>query len=311
VRILVLGAGATGGYFGGRLAEAGTDVTFLVRERRRDQLERDGLRIDSPYGDVAIPVKTVVAADLRPVHDAVLLTCKAYDLDGAIAAVGPGIATDGFVLPVLNGLAHIARLRAVFGDRRVLGGTARIQSTLTPAGVVKQFNDWNTLTLGELDGRMTDRVRTFAGLLAASKGVQVRAVTDILGQLWEKLVHLSTAATLTALMRANIGEIVRTPEGGAMLLRLLDFNAEIAARNGHAPSPAFLETYRKVFSQADSTYSTSLLRDIERGAPTEGDHIVGFMLREARRLGLDDTLLAIAHTHIMAYEARRAAGRLS
>jgi len=310
MKILVLGAGATGGYFGGRLAEAGADVTFLVRGPRREQLGRDGLRIESPYGDLTLPVNSIEAKDLRPVHDVVLLTCKAYDLDEAIAAVGPGLAGSGCVLPVLNGLGHIARLQQALGDKRVLGGTARIQATLTPAGVVKQFNDWNTLTLGELDGRITPRVEELAALLAAARGVEAHAVADVMGKLWEKLVHLATAATMTALMRANVGEIVRTPAGGAMILRLLEAMAEIAARNGHPPSAAFMASYRQVFAQADSMYSTSLLRDIERGARTEGDPIVGFMLNEARRLGLDDTLLTIAHTHLMAYEQRRLADRL-
>jgi 2-dehydropantoate 2-reductase len=146
MRYLVLGAGGTGGYFGGRLAESGADVTFLVRDGRRKSLSEQGLRIESPFGDAKIAVKTVVAAEVTPVYDAVILTCKAYDLDAAVAAIAPAVASNGYVLPFLNGIAHIDVLNEKFGRHRVLGGTAKIQATIMPDGAIRQFNDWRTLT---------------------------------------------------------------------------------------------------------------------------------------------------------------------
>lgn len=192
MRYLVLGAGGTGGYFGGRLAESGADVTFLVRDGRRKSLSEQGLRIESPFGDAKIAVKTVVAAEVTPVYDAVILTCKAYDLDAAVAAIAPAVASNGYVLPFLNGIAHIDVLNEKFGRHRVLGGTAKIQATIMPDGAIRQFNDWRTLTFGEQSGEMTERVRTLAALFEAAKGVEVFAVTDIVQRMWEKLVHLST-----------------------------------------------------------------------------------------------------------------------
>src|SRR5215470_2835416 len=106
VRILVLGAGGIGGYFGGRLAEAGADVTFLVRPRRREQIAREGLRIESPLGNATIAAKTVLAEELKPEYDLVLFTCKAYDLDSAMEAIAPAVGPKCAVLPVLNGVAH-------------------------------------------------------------------------------------------------------------------------------------------------------------------------------------------------------------
>ena len=156
-KILVLGAGGTGGYFGGRLAESGADVTFLVREGRRKMLSEQGLRIESPFGDAQIAVKTVVAPKVAPAYDAVILACKAYDLDAAIAAIAPAVAPTGYVLPFLNGIAHIDILNEKFGRHRVLGGTAKIQATITPNGAIRQFNDWRTLTFGEQSGEMLER----------------------------------------------------------------------------------------------------------------------------------------------------------
>ena len=310
-RILVLGAGGTGGYFGGRLAESGADVTFLVREGRRKVLSEEGLQIESQFGDAQIAVKTTVAAEVAPVYDAVILTCKAYDLDDAVAAIAPAVAPNGYVLPFLNGIAHIDILNEKFGRHRVLGGTAKIQSTVMPNGTIRQFNDWRTLTFGEQSGEKTERVTALAALFEAAKGVEVFAVTDIAQRMWEKLVHLSTAAAMTCLMRANVGEIVRTPHGRDLVLDQLRCGAAIAAANGHAPSAAFMRSWEETFSQPDSQYSTSMLRDIERGGQTEVDHILGFMLNKAVAAQIPCNTLLLAYTNVKAFEQRRAAGRLS
>lgn len=311
MRVLVLGAGGTGGYFGGRLAESGADVTFLVRDGRRKSLSEQGLRIESPFGDARLAVRTVVAAEVAPVYDAVILTCKAYDLDAAVAAIAPAVAPDGCVLPFLNGIAHIDVLNETFGRHRVLGGTAKIQSTIMPDGAIRQFNDWRTLTFGEQSGEMTQRVTALAALFEAAKGVEVVAVADIVQRMWEKLVHLSTAASMTCLMRANVGEIVRTPYGRALFLDQLRCGAAIAAANGHPPSAAFMTSWEDTFSQADSQYSTSMLRDIERGGQTEVEHVLGFMLRNAEKAKIPCNTLLLAYTSVKAFEQRRAAGRLS
>ena len=309
-KILVLGAGGTGGYFGGRLAESGADVTFLVREGRRKILSEQGLRIESPYGDARIAAKTVVESELAPIYDAVILTCKAYDLDTAVAAIAPAVAPTGYVLPFLNGIAHIDVLNEKFGRHHVLGGTAKIQATIMPNGAIRQFNDWRTLTFGEQSGEMTERVRALAALFEAAKGVEGFAVTDIVQRMWEKLVHLSTAAAMTCLMRANVGEIVRTPHGRELFLDQLRCGAAIAAANGHGPSAAFMKSWEETFSQPDSQYSTSMLRDIERGGQTEVEHILGFMLDKAKKAQIPCNTLLLAYTNVMAFEQRRAADRL-
>ncbi len=310
MKILVLGAGGIGGYFGGRLAETGADVTFLVREKRKSQLDRDGLSIASQYGNANIRVRAVLAQGLKPEYDCVLLTCKAYDLDSAMQAIAPAIGKDTFILPELNGIAHIERLNVRYGREHVLGGTAKIAVTLTPEGVVKHLNDWNYITFGEQGGAMSPRVCALAVLFDKSPAVKAKAVPDVMQEMWEKCVHLATAASMTCLMRAPVGDIVRTRFGATLMMQQLESSAAIARHNGHPPSDAFMQSYRELFSKSDSIYGTSMLRDIERGGPIEADHIIGFMVDKAKAAGADDTLFRIAYTHLKAYENRRAAGRL-
>ncbi len=310
MRILVLGAGALGGYFGARLLEAGAEVAFLVRPRRRAQLEADGLAVESPYGALRRPVPLLSPGEVSPGWDVVLLACKAYDLDDAIAAIRPAVDARTAVLPVLNGISHIETLQRIFGAERVLGGIAKIQATLAPDGTVRHLNDWRYLTFGEMDGRMSPRVEALAEAAAGAKGVVAAAVPDIAFRMWEKLVHLGTSAVCTVLMRANVGEIVRSPGGAALLRRVLERNAAIAAANGHPMRGGFMEEYRAVFSDPASAYSASVLRDLEAGGRIEGDHILGFLLDAARRAGVPEELHEAAHVHAKAYEQRRDAGRL-
>lgn len=309
MKILILGAGGVGGYFGGRLIQAGADVTFLVREARRNDLRNKGLRIVSPYGDAVLKADAKLRTEIEPNYDLVLLTCKAYDLASAIETIRPAVAGSTAVLPLLNGIAHVDALIEQFGRRNVLGGTARIQVTLSPDGMIRQLNDWQTLTFGELDGSESPRVLELKSLLDKT-GVEAKLSRDIMRELWLKLVHLSTVAGMTCLMRASVGEIARTPEGSALLKTFFDLNCRIAAHAGYEPDEKFTRTYYALFDQRDSRYEASMLRDLEKGGPIEAEHILGFMLNRARAARLDDTLHRVAYTHVKAYEERRAADRL-
>lgn len=309
MRVLVLGAGALGGYFGGRLAEAGGDVTFLVRPGRAAALAKDGLVIESQFGNAKLAVKTIQAAQLQPRWDVILLSNKAYDLDDAIATIRPGVDGRTAILPLLNGLSHIDILAREFGKERVLGGLCKIQATLTPAGVVKQLNDWRWLTFGERDGSMSPRVQALEAAYSKAIGVEAKAVPNIDQRMWEKLVHLGTSAVGTVLMRANVGEIVRGG-GSPMLLAILERNAAIAAHHGHPMPDSFMAEYRALFSDTGSAYATSMLRDVEAGNRIEGEHILGFLHEAAQRAGVDTAIHEMAALHARAYEQRRAASRL-
>jgi len=309
MRILVLGAGAIGGYYGGRLAQQGADVTFLVRPARRAILERDGLNIRSQYGDFHAPVKTVTQEVLGGHWDIVLLTSKAYDLDSAIEAIRPAVGPNTAVLPLLNGMAHIDKLNAAFGADRVLGGLAKIIVTLDSDGTIQHLNDWCYIKFGEQSGVMSDRVQALQRAFPQGS-VVASAVPDIMRNLWEKLVHLSTVATVTTLLRASVGEIARVPGGTELFYHVLSIHAEVAAREGYPMTEAFLAEYRQLFANKESAYVPSILRDLERKSSIEGEHIVGYMLGRVRAHGLADTVHRICWMNLQAYEVRRATGRL-
>ena len=309
MKLLILGAGGIGGYVGGRLVQAGADVSFLVRPARQAQLAANGLVIQSIKGDAVLSVKALRRDQLDPNFDLVLLTCKAYDLDDALASLEPAMAGHAAILPLLNGVAHLATLNQRYGSARVLGGVAKIAVTLTAEGVIRHLNDFCYLSFGEQNGQPSARTATLKALLD-NTDVKAALTTDIQRELWLKLVHLHTIAAMSSLLRANVGEILRTPDGAALFMQMLDTNLEIARREGHVPDEAFIANCRAMFSNPASNYEASLARDIERGGPVEADHILGDMLAFCRKHGLDDRLHALAYTGAKAYEVRRAAQRL-
>jgi len=309
MKILVLGAGGIGGYYGARLAEGGADVTFLVRAKRREQIARDGLAIESPLGNARIAAKTVLAENVGAGFDVVLFTCKAYDLGSAMDAIAPAMRDGCRVLPLLNGLAHFEALDARFGRERVMGGTAHINVVLRADGSILHGDKLNRIVFGVRDASQAAIAQSL-GEAFAKTNIDWRLSPDIDQDLWEKVTFLCALASVTCLFRANVGEVVAAPGGQEVMLRALEANIAIATREGHAPRPDSVASARKRLTQPGADWSSSMLRDIETGKPVEADHIVGWMLERARRHGVDDTVLALAYAHLKAYEKRRAAGRV-
>jgi 2-dehydropantoate 2-reductase len=305
MKILVLGAGGTGGYFGGRLHQAGADVTFLVREKRAAQLAALGLILESPKDKVTLQVKTVLAGDVKPGYDIVILSCKAYDLDSSIDAIRPAMAPYTCVVPLLNGISHLDKLDAAFGKERVMGGSCQIAATITKEGVVKSLAEMHAINWGARQPSQTALANRLGEAFSKTL-VDWKVSDDTMQDMWEKVAFLSTLAAMTCLMRGSIGDILSTPDGRQLMQRHLDSCIAIAAAEGHAPRPNVADRYNKVISAAGSPLTASMLRDLENGGPIEADHIVGFMLGKARQHGIDDSMLTVAYTHLKTYEARRA-----
>ena len=307
MRILVLGAGAIGGYFGGRLAEGGADVTFLVRGRRKAELEADGLVVKSVNGDIALKVKTIAAGEAAPPFDIVLLSCKSYDLDAAIVSLKPFLGPRGAVVPLLNGLAHLDRLAEALGRERVMGGACHIGAVLDPGGVVRHVGDLHAIAFGELDGAASDRAKALLAEFARTK-VKARLSPDIVQAMWEKLVMLAALAAATTLTRATVGEIMAAPSGEGFALAALAECAAVASAEGHEASAASLAQARTLLTTRGSPFAASTMRDLAAGRRTEGDHIVGDLVRRARRRGLAVPILETALTNLEVHEARIARG---
>lgn len=307
MRILVLGAGAVGGYFGGRLAAAGEDVIFLVREGRARQLA-DGLRIESPHGDATVPVQVIEAGQTAPTPEIIMLACKSYGLSDAMEAIAPHIRSETVILPVLNGLNHVPLLASRFSEAIVWGGVAHIGATLAPDGTVRHLNESHRLTVGPRgdDGSIVLAERFVEALVRA--GADGRLSRNILQELWDKWVMLAPLAAATCLIRAAVGRIVAADGGERLMLDLVDECARIAEAEGHRPAERGLEATRDLLTRAGSDFTASMLRDMAYGGPTEADHVIGDLVRRGAAHGLETPMLAVAWTNLQAYEAGRQGG---
>jgi len=304
MRILVVGAGGVGGYFGGRMLAAGRDVRFLVRPARAVALARAGLVVRSPHGDVSIPSPPAVTADaLTEPVDLVLLSCKAYDLDSAMDAFAPAVGADTVILPLLNGMRHLDALDARFGAARVLGGECKISAVLDADGHVLHLNRVHRVAFGERTGGRSTRTAAIEAQMAGA-GFESACSERILQEMWEKWAFIATGAGATCLLRATIGDIVAA--GAERVVHgLTDECSAIAAVNGYRPSDDAVERTRAMFTLAGSPLTASMFRDIESKARIEGDHIIGDLLARGGDVA-NYPLLRLVYAHLRTYDARRA-----
>jgi 2-dehydropantoate 2-reductase len=305
MRFLVLGAGGLGGYLGALLLEGGAEVDFLVRPRRAEQLARDGLIVRTPERLIRRRVRTLLAGALDSPYDVVLLACKAYDLDEAIAAVAPALGESGVVLPVLNGIAHIGRLTARFGQAHVLGGMTTVNAHLSPAGEIVGFAEIpGRIVLGELDGGRSGRCEAIARAFEKG-GVPSMVSPRILAEMWQKFAAFAAIATVATITRASAGEVAATAEGARFVAAVFEECARVAGAEGYPPPPETGALVRGLYARAGSPYRPSILVDLEHGRPSEGDHTIGDLVRRAERHGIAVPRLRAALCAAQAHAVRR------
>lgn len=306
MRILVVGAGSTGGYYGARLAQAGRDVTFLVRPGRAAQLQKNGLQVVTPDGEFTVQPKLVTAGNIPGPFDVVILTVKAYQLDAALADMAPAVGPDTMILPVLNGMKHVDTLVARFGKAALVGGLCRIPAQLDEAGRVVQMGKFHDLAYGEMDGSNTPRI---ARLDAALKdaGFDAKLTPTIEREMWEKWVLLTSLGGLCCLMRGTVGDVEAAPGGREFALGLIDEVVTTVKTVGVAPSEAFVANTRETLTKQGSPHTSSMYRDLQKGAAVEADQIVGDLLARAQKAGLKTPLLSLAYTSLCVYRNRQSA----
>jgi len=305
VKILILGAGAVGGYWGARLTQAGIDVTFLLREKRAEKVKADGLVVKSPKGDATVPVKVITkGADGGP-YDVVILACKAYDLDSAMESIAPAIGANSTIVPMLNGHAHFAALDKKFGAAKVAGGLARISGMLGPNGEILHSGA-SGVSFGERDGKPARA--TLVELDAACKkaGIDGGLNPNINQDLWDKWIMLGAIASMCSAMRGTIGDMMASEDGAAIMGEILDECCKVAAAEGYKPSEKVVGAVRTNLTTKGAKTVASILGDMEKGGAVEAHQIVGDMLGRARKHGIAAPNLRFAYAHLQTYEARRA-----
>jgi 2-dehydropantoate 2-reductase len=302
MRILIVGAGAVGGYFGARLAQAGRDVTFLVRASRAEQLRRDGLSIISPFGNVVLTPKLILAGEIDGPFDLVLLSVKAYVLEAAIDGFAPAVGPETMILPVLNGMRHIELLTQRFGEGAVLGGVCLVATEIDGDGRIVQLSEIQQLVYGERNGKVTPRLQSLDATLQGA-GFDAHLSAEITQAMWEKWVMLASLGAVTCLMRGAIGEVVAIPGGAALSLEALDECGVVAAACGHKTSEAFQSRQAAAMTTPGSPLTSSMYRDLRKGAPVEVDHILGDLLQRGVGEGVATPLLNAAFINVRIYQA--------
>ncbi len=304
MRILVVGAGAVGGYFGGRLGQAGRDVTFLVRAKRAEELKAKGLQIISRYGDLVLHPQTITADRITGPYDVILLSVKNYSLSAAMNDFAAAVGPETMIFPMLNGMRHVDLLVKRFGKEAVLGGVCLVSTEVDDEGRIRQLTDFQRLIYGELDGRSTPRLQRLDETLRGA-GFDARTSDNILRDMWQKWVQLATLGALTCLLRGNLGEILAVPGGAEIARMALNESSSIASANGHPQSAAFLEDQTAKLAAGGSQLTSSMYRDLKKGAPVEVDTILGDLLERGRKHGLATPILQAAYVNLAIYERGR------
>ena len=305
MKILILGAGAVGGYWGARLTQAGIDTTFLLREKRAAKVKAEGLVVKSPKGDAIVPVKVITKGGDGGPYDVVVLACKAYDLDSAMESIAPAIGPDSTIVPMLNGHAHFAALDKKFGAEKVAGGLARISGMLGPNGEILHSGA-NGVSFGERDGKPARASLVALDAACKKAGIEGGLNPNINQDLWDKWIMLGSIASMCSAMRGTVGDIAATEDGAAIMAEILEECRKVATAEGFPPSDKIVGAIRAGLTTPGSKAVASILGDMEKGGAVEGAQIVGDMLGRARKHGIAAPNLRFAYAHLQAYEARRA-----
>ncbi|WP_017436071.1 2-dehydropantoate 2-reductase [Saccharococcus caldoxylosilyticus] len=303
MRVLVVGAGAVGGYFGGRLLEKGVDVTFLVRERRKKQLQERGLVIHSVHGDAVLSPKLLVTGEQAEPFDVVIFSNKAYHLPEAIRDAKPYVGEATMILPLLNGMAHMDMLWKEFGKDNVLGGLCFIEATLNENGEIVQTSASHDVRFGEWSGERTERVLALEQLFSGCKA-RFRLSEHIVIDMWNKYLFIATMSGVTTLFRAPIGPIRSGEYGQEIVGGLLREIAAVMQAHGAPLTEEMIDQQLAQLNKIEATMKSSMQRDMEKGQLIEADHLQGYLLSLAKQYEIETPLLKVVYHNLEIYKKR-------
>ncbi len=284
MKILVMGAGAVGGYFGARLRASGEDVVLCARGENLRAIRERGLDIASIRGDLRIDAAaTDKPRDFAP-YDLILFCVKAYDTDAAADALSGCLKPDGAILTIQNGVENEARLAEIFGREAVMGGNARVGVEMVAPGKIVHMSTGD-IDFGELDGRETDRVRAIAEVFRRA-GILGQVSADIVTARWDKLIWNGALNTVTTLTRRRVGEILDDAEGLKLLRTMMREIVKVARAEGALISDDRIDAYIAHSLENLRALKTSTQQDLERGKALEYEALSGAVVRAARRHGL-------------------------
>jgi 2-dehydropantoate 2-reductase len=290
MRFAILGSGAVGGYFGAKLAKAGQEVSFVARGAHLEAIRREGLVVETPGGEIRIhPAEATPDPGAVAGADAVLLGVKTWQVEEAGRAMAPALSGDAFVLPLQNGVEAVEQLRATVGDERVVGGVCRTFSFLVAPGRIRTVGPHNSVQLGELDGRRSERTARLRAALERA-GIEASIPDDIHAALWTKFLFVVPVGSVGAFLRRTIGEIRSDPASRAMLERGMREILAVARARGIALPEETVASSMKFIDSLDPNGTSSLQRDLAEGRPSELEAWTGAVVRLGRAAGVPTPL---------------------
>ncbi len=306
MRIAIMGSGGVGGYFGGLLAKAGQDVTFIARGEHLRAIRGYGLRVESVHGGFTIvPAQaTDDPAAVGPV-DCILFATKTYQIEAAAAAMRPLVGAETAILPLQNGLDASERTIAALGvgAAPVLGGMCQIGSAIAAPGVIRQVSQFRRVVAGELDGRITPRVEAIVAALGAA-GAVAEATSDIRAARWTKFAFIAPFSGVGAVSRVPAGGIAACPETHRLLEEAI-LEVEAVARAAGVALDADVAATTLAFCDAMAPSQTaSMQRDILDGKPSELESIIGIMVRLGAELGVPTPVFRFFYAALLPQEQR-------
>lgn len=304
MRVLVVGAGATGGFFGARLVQAGRDVTFLLREKRAAILQKTDLKVISPHGDFSFQPKIILAKDLKTTFDLILLTVKSYALAPSLEDIAPAVGANTVIMPILNGMRHLAVIRKRFGAEALVSALCRVDATLDENGYIHQLSAIQEIVYGEISGEKTPRIQQIDALFQ-NIGVDAKLSDDIMRNMWEKWMFLSSLGAIACLMRGNIGQVAAAKGGKAFATALVHEVAATMKASGYVEREGMVDGIIRALTAEDSLQTSSMYRDMMAGLPVEADQIIGNLVSLAASHQLHTPLLNAVYTHLAVYQQNR------
>jgi 2-dehydropantoate 2-reductase len=285
MKIAVMGSGGIGGYFGGLLARAGEDVTFIARGAHLEAIQRNGLQVNSAAGDFHVRAKATHDPGTVGGVDLVLFCVKGYDTETAGSQIRPMVGPRTVVLCLLNGVDNEEKLAAILGEEPVMAGVVHILSTIGAPGVISQTAGPRSLRFGEKDGRVTARAERILGVLKGA-GINAELSSRIQVDLWEKFVFICAQGGVTALGRLSIGEILACPETAALYRGVMEEVAAVGRGKG-VPLPADTVDRAMAFARGlQPGMRSSLAHDLSQGNRLELETLSGCVVRYGREVGV-------------------------
>jgi 2-dehydropantoate 2-reductase len=302
MRLLVVGAGAVGGFLAARFLDGGHDVTVLVRPRRAARLRQEGLVITGAPGPRVLRPGVVTAGEVTAPYDVVVLAVKAEALTAVMDDIRPGVGPETMVVPFLNGMGHVDQLRHRFGPA-VIGGVLRIATQLTNAGAVEVLAPMFEVEIGEFDAVSSRRVETLAAAFRDA-GADVAVSPDITAAMWAKWVFIASIGAVTSLMRAPVGDVAAVPGGTQFARAVVAETGAVAAAAGYPVPADQLKGLEHTVTAQGSAVTSSLSRDLIAGRPTEVDAVIGDLVDRAQAVGLATPVLSLTALALRVHNRR-------